>query len=72
MSLLKQRFRLESVLLAILIGTTLVSVGCTEKGPAEKAGENIDEAVEKLQHGDEGTLEKAGRKMDETIEEAKN
>lgn len=35
----------------------------------EKAGREVDEAIEKLKHGDEGTLEKAGRKIDEALEE---
>ena len=57
--------------LALLAGLTLSLAACDNKGPAEKMGEKIDEAVEKVQHGDEGTLEKAGRKVDEAVEDAK-
>ncbi len=41
-------------------------VGCKEKGPAEKAGEKIDETMKKA--GSE--LDKAGEKIGETVEEA--
>ncbi len=56
----------------ILVGIFIIlSISaCREEGAAEKAGRQIDEAVEKIQHGDEGTLEKAGRKMDEALDEA--
>ena len=46
----------------------LLGGACSEPGPAEKAGKKVDEAVEKIKHGDEGPLEKAGRKMDESLE----
>jgi hypothetical protein len=42
-----------------------------EKGPMEKAGEKVDEAVDKVLHPNEGPLEKAGRKTDEAIDDAK-
>lgn len=63
--------RFERILVALALAAALLfGAGCSEPGPAEKAGKAFDDAVEKLQHGDEGTLEKAGRKMDEALEEA--
>jgi hyperosmotically inducible protein len=53
------------------LGSALLLIGCSEEGPAEKAGKEIDETIEKIQHGDEGVMEKAGRKMDETVDELK-
>jgi hypothetical protein len=54
----------------IAVSVLLLAVpGCREEGPAERAGQKIDEAVEKLRHGDEGPGEEAGRKIDETVEE---
>jgi hypothetical protein len=47
----------------------LAAPGCREEGPAERAGQRIDEAVEKLRHGDEGAAEEAGRRIDEAVEE---
>ena len=65
--------RFERMLVALaLVAALFFGAGCSEPGPAEKAGKAFDDAVEKIQHGDEGTLEKAGRKMDEALEEAED
>jgi hypothetical protein len=44
---------------------------CKEKGPAEKAGESIDKAVDEVKDAvdPKGPLEKAGEKVDEAIGE---
>lgn len=46
---------------------TLVS--CREKGPAEKAGESVDKAVENVKDAvdPKGPVEKAGEKIDKAI-----
>ena len=55
-------------LLSVAIGTP----GCErDKGAMEKAGEAIDESVDKLTHPNEGPVEKAGRKIDEAVDDAK-
>lgn len=54
---------LFAVLFALSIGTL---VGCEEQGPAEEAGEEIDEAVEEA--GDE--MEEAADEVDEEVDEA--
>jgi hypothetical protein len=54
-----------------IVGLALANTGCPEKGAAQKAGEKIDETVDKLTHPNEGAMEKAGRKMDETYEKTK-
>lgn len=46
--------------------------GCREEGPAEKAGRQIDEAVDEIAHGSEGTMEKMGREMDEAADDMKD
>ncbi len=51
---------------ALMLGTT----GCSEEGPAEKAGKKVDEMVDRMRHGDEGDLEKAGRKLGEAVDDA--
>lgn len=45
-------------------------VSCREKGPAEKAGENVDEAIENVKDAvdPKGPLEKAGEKVDEALD----
>lgn len=48
-----------SLLLALLLSMSMA--GCEQEGPAEEAGEEIDQAIEKA--GDE--LEEAGDKLEE-------
>jgi hypothetical protein len=42
---------------------------CKEKGPAEKAGESLDKAIENVQEAvdPKGPVEKAGEKVDEAL-----
>jgi len=54
----------------VLLAAALAIAGCREEGATEKAGRKVDEAIDRIQHGDEGALERAGRKVDEAIEEA--
>ena len=67
-----RRNKSMTYLLAALLGSTIVSFGCSQEGPTEKAGKKVDEAIESITQEDEGTMEKAGKKIDETIEAAKN
>jgi outer membrane biogenesis lipoprotein LolB len=51
-------------------------VGCSEKGPAEQAGEKVDQAVEQAKDavedaGQQGPAEEAGEKIDQTVEDMK-
>jgi len=63
---------MRRIALALCIaGLALGTTACPEKGPAEKAGEKIDETVDKLTHPGEGTVERAGRKVDEAVDKAK-
>jgi predicted small lipoprotein YifL len=58
---------LSPSILAVAIAATLfVLAGCEKEGPAERAGENIDEAVEDMQQSAEST----GDKIKESLEEA--
>ena len=44
---------------------------CEKEGPLERAGENVDEAIEKAAdklEPNEGPAEKAGEKIDEAVE----
>lgn len=66
--------RLETTKIAVAAALTALllagATGCREKGPAEKAGEKIDEAGEKLRDAldPRGPAEKAGEKIDEALE----
>ncbi len=63
-----RRTALAIAIVSLALGTT----ACPEKGPMEKAGEKIDETVDKMTHPGEGAMEKAGRKADEAVEDAKD
>ena len=57
---------------ALVACTLLVSValvGCEEKGPAEKAGQGLDNVGKDIKNGldPRGPAQKAGDKIDETI-----
>ena len=54
------------------IASTLFITGCVQKGPAQRAGENIDRAVENMQDAVDppGPAEKAGRSLDRAIDNA--
>ena len=69
MSVLK---KLSILSISLLITAGLVA--CEQKGTAEKAGENIDKAVDKVQDAvnPQGPMEKAGEKIDESVDKTKD
>lgn len=61
------------IAIALVLGVALGSLGCPEKkGPMEKAGEKVDEAVDEVMNPGEGPLEEAGRKIDEAVDDARD
>ncbi|MCX6873197.1 MAG: hypothetical protein NTW21_05230 [Verrucomicrobia bacterium] len=60
-----------TLLLSLCLFPLVASVvSCREKGPAEKAGEHVDKAVEKVKDAvdPKGPVEKAGEKVDKALE----
>ena len=57
------------VIAMVLFSAAMGAPGC-ERGRMEKAGEKIDETVDKITHPNEGPVEKAGRKIDEAVDDA--
>ena len=57
----------------LVLGGALVGVGCEREGAVEKAGKQVDNAVEDVKDkiNPEGPVEKAGKQVDKAIEEAK-
>jgi predicted small secreted protein len=57
------------VLLPLLFGSTILLAGCENKGPAEQAGENIDNAARSVKDAvtPAGPMEKAGEKVDKAV-----
>jgi hypothetical protein len=58
------------VIAMVLFSVALGAPACERKGPMEKAGEAIDETVDKVTHPNEGAVEKTGRKIDEAVDDA--
>jgi len=57
-------------ILALVGALALLPVAaCDRKGPAERAGEKIDNAIDDVTHPNEGPLEKTGRKMGEAVDD---
>jgi hypothetical protein len=58
----------------LVMGSALVGVGCEREGPVEKAGKQVDKAIEDVKDkvNPEGPVEKAGKKVDQAVEAAKD
>ena len=68
MSVLRRRFLLAAPL---ALGATLaLASACRHKGPAERAGEKVDKAIDKAEDAldPKGPAEKAGRKIDRALD----
>lgn len=63
----------HKILLASLPAIVLGLGACEEKGSAESAGEEIDQAVEEAKEAvdPQGPAERAGENIDEAVEDAK-
>ncbi len=58
--------KLNKLALSVLLLTTFIGLtACQEKGPAEKAGESIDNAVENMGDKIEDATDDAGDKVEE-------
>ncbi len=59
--------KITSLIALCLFPCVATLVSCKEKGPAEKAGEGVDKAVENVKDAvdPKGPVEKAGEKIDE-------
>ena len=57
----------------LVMGGVLVGVGCEREGAVEKAGKQVDKAIEDVKDkvNPEGPVEKAGKKVDQAVEGAK-
>ncbi len=56
----------------IILGGGMVTTGCERQGPAQRAGKDIDRAVEDMKDAvhPPGPAEKAGKKLDRAVEDA--
>ena len=53
----------------VLLSALAMMVGCEQQGPAERAGEKIDEAVEDGKNDVEDAVEKAGEALENAGDE---
>lgn len=72
-----QKKIIPTLLLITSLSLSVLTFGCDSQGPAEKAGEKVDQSVENAQDAMEeasdkvtgkGPAEKAGEKIDEAVE----
>lgn len=75
-----QKKFIHTLLLITSLSLMVLTFGCESQGPAEKAGEKIDQSIENTKDALEeasnkitgkGPAEKAGEKIDETFGEKK-
>ncbi len=66
-----QARQITSLVISAFFGATLVFTGCAQKGPAQRAGEHIDRAVENMKDAVDppGPAEKAGRSLDRAMDD---
>jgi hypothetical protein len=59
--------------LAVAVGGAFLS-SCEREGPAERAGEKMDESLDKLKEkvDPSGPAEKAGKKVDDAVDDLKD
>ncbi|HEU4371175.1 MAG TPA: hypothetical protein VFV05_23390 [Methylomirabilota bacterium] len=64
-----KRVREAVIVVTVTVGVALVA-GC-QKGPAQKAGESVDRALDQDRVLGKGPVEKAGKKVDKAVDELK-
>jgi hypothetical protein len=62
------------LVLGLAVGTGMLTTACRDKGPAERAGENVDRTIDKLDDklDPKGPAERAGLKIDRAVDDAKD
>ena len=72
MEYVKGSSKLSAVFGMLLVAVVTLAVGCSEKGPAEKAGAKIDAAVENAKEKAGEAMEEAGEKVEEAGDEIRD
>jgi ABC-type enterochelin transport system substrate-binding protein len=62
--------KFNTATLISIIAVVFTLFGCEKEGPAEQAGENIDEAVQEMQEKAQDTGQKAMDKMESAADSA--
>jgi len=66
----QKRINRGSRFAVLLLGAVAVFAGCEAKGPAQRAGENVDRGVQDAKDviNPPGPVEKAGRTVDKALD----
>lgn len=61
--------KIPTIAIVAIVPFLIAVSSCKKKGPAEEAGEKIDEAIENVKDAvdPKGPVEKAGEKVDEAL-----
>lgn len=65
------KMKISAVFTALILSTTLAfTTGCRKEGAAEKTGEALDDAGDKVKDAvtPDGPAEKAGKKVDDALD----
>ncbi|MHA6288182.1 hypothetical protein [Maricaulis sp. CAU 1757] len=54
---------------AFVVSASVLALAACSDGPAEEAGEDLDDAIEEVTDEDVSTFEEAGEEMDEAADE---
>jgi cell division protein ZapA (FtsZ GTPase activity inhibitor) len=68
---LKMKNILIILVLVVILAAAWYLFVYEKPGALEKAGQSVDQTIDKIKHGDETTMEKATRKTKEAVEDMK-
>ena len=60
----------NAVIIAAVAAAVALTAGC-EKGPVQKTGERVDQALDQDRVLGKGPVEKAGKKIDKAVDDVK-
>lgn len=61
--------KVKAICAALAVTAAIGLAACEKQGPLEKAGEEVDEAVDTIKHGGE---ESTANKVDDAVDEARD
>jgi hypothetical protein len=70
----KSAYVKSAYVMALLAAFALTGNACSKKGPAEKAGEKLDNVGDKIHDAvtPDGPAEKAGKKIDKAVDDVRH
>jgi hypothetical protein len=62
---------LRGAVIAVAVAVSVMLIAGCERGPAQKAGERVDRALDQDRVFGKGPVEKAGKKVDKAVDEVR-